>query len=599
MGEFVFYLSLIPILMIYFNKNFLRSKSSNYISSILIYSIILILVSFEFIHSNYLVQFLSINDNTISLNFVFNSEYNLMSSVVLGISILVIAYSSKFIDSENFEAHTKYFLFLIIFITSMFLFTLSNDLFSSFILWEFLGLSSYFLIGFWNKDNGAIKSSTIAFWVTRLGDLFFLSGIIVIFSIVGTLDIGALSNIDEFKVSSALEVSMLCIVIGVLTKSAQFPFNIWLPKAMKGPTPVSALIHSATMVVAGILLLYKLYPILSSSEMIKNTLLYAGIISAVASSIVAFYEEDLKKILAFSTISHIGLMFIGLGIGRPDLAYFHMFSHSFFKSMLFLFAGIIIVSKGSSYLKDLKSSISINSVLGVVLLVGCLSLSSIYFFTGSYSKEFIIFSLFNNQMHIEATIVLIGTFFTALYSAKIFLTIISFDNTNKTIRKASPCFTIPLIILGSFSLLGPITYSLFSENVLLNQVPHTFLGIVMIQILTIASFVIYYKYPNYTIEGLINIKESAYKLLDTEKIYFEIYEKVFKSTSLFIAWFDRNIIDGVINYIPFKLVSISKNLMGLQDGLAKRYATRAILFFLLLILVLSILDKLLLVEVLA
>jgi len=202
-------------------------------------------------------------------------------------------------------------------------------------------------------------------------------------------------------------------------------------------------------------------------------------------------------------------------------------------------------------------------------------------------------------MHIEATIVLIGTFFTALYSAKIFLTIISFDSSNKTIQEASFHFTVPLIILGSFSLLGPITYSLFNENVILSQVPHTSLDIIMIQMLTIASFGIYYKYPNYVKEGLVNIKESAYKLLDTEKIYYEIYEKAFKSTSLFISWFDRNIIDGVVNYIPYKLVSISKNLMCLQDGLAKRYATRAILFFLLIILVLSILDKLSLVEVLA
>ena len=186
MSQNIIFLSLVPILSIIVSRIFNSSKTLNYISPIIIYSITLIALFLNIDFSQLSIPFLTVNGYEINLLFNFIQEHILMSKVVLFISILVLYYSSKFVEPEDKRAHARYFLFLTIFISSMFLFTLSNDLFGSFIFWEILGLSSYFLIGFWNKDSEAIRSSTIAFWITRFGDLFFLAGLILIFTISGT-----------------------------------------------------------------------------------------------------------------------------------------------------------------------------------------------------------------------------------------------------------------------------------------------------------------------------------------------------------------------------------------------------------------------------
>ncbi len=594
MSQNLILLSLLPILSIMLSRISNSTKTLNYIVPITLYSIILLALFLNTDSSQLTISFLNINGNQINILFNFIQEYTLMSKVVLFVSGLVLYYSSKFIESEDKRAHARYFLFLTIFISSMFLFTLSNDLFSSFIFWEILGLSSYFLIGFWNKDSEAIRSSTIAFWITRFGDLFFLAGIILIFTISGTLSIDSINTGVESKKYN-INLPLLLIIIGVFSKSAQFPFNIWLPKAMKGPTPVSSLIHSATMVVAGVLLLFKLYPSISYNELALNFLIIIGIISCVGGAIVAFFEEDLKKILAYSTISHIGLMFLAIGIKKPDLAYFHMFSHSFFKSLLFLYAGAVITLVGTSKLELLKGSIKLKSTMGFVLIIACCSLSSIYFFTGSFSKEYIIFSLINKELYIASSAMLIGIIFTCLYSARIFFGLIDFNLSNDSEHKINSKFLIPLVLLALLSLAGPFTMSLFQDSIYIAKVPHSIGGILTLQALTIFIFYFYNIKKLDIVTSLNQFKVSSADLFKIDSIYTEIYEKVFKSTSEFIAWFDRNIIDGLINYVPFKIIYYSKKLMKIQDGQAKSYAVTAVVFFIVLILAMTIIDNFLII----
>ncbi len=589
MNTSILILSFLPILTLLIGKAFNFNRYLNYAVPILIYLIILATL-FKVTPSEISNTFLTVKNNQIDLLFNFSNSYTLMSKVVLLISILVLLYSSKFMHNESERSHSRYFLYLIVFITSMFLFTLSNDLFSSFIFWEVLGLSSYFLIGFWNKDSEAIKSSTIAFWITRFGDLFFLGGIVLIFSLTGTLSIEKINSLTSSSLIS-LEIPFILIIIGIFSKSAQFPFNIWLPKAMKGPTPVSSLIHSATMVVAGVLLLYKIHPAISSSGLSLNLIAIIGIISSVLGAIAAFFEDDLKKILAFSTISHIGLMFLAIGISKPDLAYFHMFSHSFFKSLLFLYAGVIILINGTSSLEKLKGSINIKSTAGIVLLIACCSLSSVYFFTGSYSKEFIVFSLINQKHFILSSLMLIGIIFTCLYSARIFFTLINFNTKGLKEVKINARFLIPLAILSVFSLLGFFTMGLFQTDITIIKVPHNLQSILLLQLLTFLIFFLYFRYKDSLLVRLKQFNSVSNAFFKTDFIYLEIYEKVFKSSSIFIAWFDRNIIDGIINLLPFKILQISRDLMSLQDGYAKSYALRTIIFFILFILVMSIVDS--------
>ena len=604
----ILYLSLIPILVVFLNSRLKGPKFLSFALPAIIYLTIFTLIIIYALNGATLPDhsflFLSMNENKISLDFIFNKDYLLMSLIILGISVLILAYSSKFIEFEVPARYNRYFLFLVIFISAMFLFSLSNDLFGSYIFWELLGLSSYFLIGYWNKDDEAIRSSTIAFWITRIGDLFFLAGLIIIFSEMNSLNIDYLNqNYDLFSTSKFLRFSILCISIGILTKSAQFPFNIWLSKAMKGPTPVSSLIHSATMVIAGIFLLYKIAPLLGPRSFVPNLLLYIGLISTLVASIIAFTENDLKKILAYSTISHIGLMFVAIGLRNPDLGFFHLFSHSLFKSMLFLYAGVIIIIKGSSNIEKLKGSIKFSSPLGIILLIGCLSLSSVYSFTGSFSKEFILYEIIRQGKYIELLILLISVFFTALYSSRLYfyITDLRFKNLGKvSLKDLNWVYYSPLIILAFFSLIGFWTMDIFLKYTMGNSDFSPLLEIeqninivyiLLLQILILLTFTINFFYSSQITNSLKGISTLAINTFKLDKIYIEIYESLFKSLSNFIAWFDRNIIDGLINYLPLKLLDISRVLMSLQDGIARKYAVRMIIFFILLILIMSVISN--------
>ena len=631
MKEFIIYLSLVPVLAVFLNSLLNGSRYLSYSIPTIIYLIIFTLIvvhtpknpilGFELVDrgvmlKDYSLLFFSINEVAFALNssyqvyldFIFHRDYSLMALVVLGISIFILLYSSKFIESEATTRYNRYFLFLTVFISSMFLFSLSNDLFGSFIFWELLGLSSYFLIGYWNKDDEAIKSSTIAFWITRVGDLFFLAGLIMIFCDHGHLNIDRLRESTE----TITILSVACIGIGILSKSAQFPFNIWLPKAMKGPTPVSSLIHSATMVVAGVFLLYKIHPLYSHHVFTLNLLLYIGIISTLIGSIIAFTEKDLKKILAYSTISHIGLMFVAMGLPRAaDIGYFHLFSHSLFKSMLFLYAGVIIILKGSSNIEDLKGSVKSLSPLGIILLIGCLSLSSVYAFTGSFSKEFILYEVLRQERYIELLVLLASVFFTALYSSRIYfyITDLKFKNSahKLSIKKLDWVYYSPLIILAIFSAMGFWTMDIFNNNTYrpgefihpseIGSGP-SYVGLISVnvwllflQILIFSTFAINFFYSSQIKNYLKTVSYMATEAFNLDKFHIEIYENGFKSLSKFVAWFDRNIVDGLINYIPLKLWGISRSLMGLQDGAARKYGIRMLLFFVLLALAMAIISN--------
>tara|TARA_B100000029_G_scaffold131184_1_gene124804 strand:+ start:6332 stop:8194 length:1863 start_codon:yes stop_codon:yes gene_type:complete len=596
----IIFLSILPIVSVFSNNLLKGPKQLNWILPAMVYSSILILMI-----PIYSFNVLSDINGVSSFNFIeiknfwflpitFHlgiKTYTLISLVVLGISILILIFSSKFIENESYSRYNKYFLFLTIFITSMFLFVISNDLLGSFIFWEFLGLASYFLIGFWNKDNEAIKSSTIAFWITRVGDLFFLSGIIIISSKFGTLNYILFETTSSLSNFTFISTGIVFIIIAVLTKSAQFPFNIWLPKAMKGPTPVSALIHSATMVVAGVILLGKIdSSFLTVSPLVGNSLeilFYIGLISTFVGSIMAYSETDIKKILAYSTISHIGLMYVAVGLGQGTFAEYHLFSHSFFKSMLFLLAGVVIATLGHSDLEQLKGTVKKTSLIGIILLIGCLSLSSVYLFTGSESKEAILSIVIEEGRYIELGILIISVFFTALYSSRLYfnLTDIKFKNsTNYKLQNISWRYYIPLLFLALFSAFGPITKRIFfdSTGISLHSFNLNLLYVIPIQLIIITAIIINYFYEKNIQDMSLNLKKFAKRIFDSEPIYIEIYNKCFKGLSIYIAWFDRNIIDGLINVIPIKILSTSKFLMSMQDGIARKYAIRVVLFFVLL-----------------
>ncbi len=566
-------------------------KEIYFILPFFVYLIVSFLIAFQFnLLGGVSFGYLQLFSFDLSLEFVFDSNNSLMSLLVLIISLCVITYSYKYVSNESKSRYFRYTFFLSLFISSMILFSLSNDLLSSFIFWEFLGLCSFFLIAFYNKDGEANDSSIIAFWLTRLGDLFFLLALVMIGFKYGTLNIDSINN-SFFQNSIASNFSntlpMTFIFIGVLTKCAQYPFTIWLPRAMKGPTPISALIHSATMVVAGVFLLFKLGVIIIELGSLKKFIMFFGAFTALLTSIYAFYQDDLKKILAYSTLSHIGLMLIPFGLNSGIISYFHLYSHSFFKSMLFLLAGYIILESGKSKLSELKGYLALNRPIGIILIIGCLSLVGIYPLTGSFSKEYIYYLAFLESKEIFMVLIL-SLVFTVLYSSRLLTTLISKRGTDNTgNNENSLYYLIPLIFLAALSLFGPITKDLYFNSLSGEalSISNTFLLSIQVSIFLI--FIIYYFYRE-KIKVFTNPLFTLTKpFVEIEHIFKNTYKFFFVNLGNFVAWFDRNIIDGIINIIPFSILKLSKSLQSLQNGLARTYAFRIVSYLIISLIILG------------
>jgi len=533
-------------------------------------------------------SYIKIHSSLISLIFSFNNFNLLMCLIVLVISICVLIYSYKFISNENYQRKFRYSIFLNIFISSMVLFSLSDDLLSSFIFWEFLGLCSFFLIAYYNSDVKAIYSSTMAFWITRFGDLFFLMGLIIIY--LGSQSL-SISSINNFLINSnnySDNLALFFILIGIFTKCAQYPFTIWLPRAMKGPTPVSALIHSATMVVAGIFLLFKLSSSIEFYPFIKDTIFYVGLITSLICSIYAFYENDLKGILAYSTLSHIGFMLIPIGNSAGEMGYFHLYSHSFFKSLLFLMAGYLILKFNETSINKLSGKLSFFTPYGIIFSIACLSLAGVYPLTGSFSKEYIIIDFINNRSLIDSLILIISVLFTCLYSSKLFFSIINFKRIGHDIFKKDIFYLLPMGILAFFSLTGFYTFSFFKEFTNIN-----FKNISTIELISLQFFVIFFITINYFFrdkirsysEITINIAKS---FIEIEYIYRHIYKKIFVQMGSFVGWFDRNIIDGFVNFLPYIMVNTSNYFQKIQDGFIRGYASKFLILIILSIILFGI-----------
>jgi len=541
---------------------------------------------------SYELNYIDIHSINIPLTFLFNSSNILMSIVVLLVSLCVLVYSSKFISGENLYRHFRYSLFLTVFISSMVFFSLSNDLLSSFIFWEFLGLCSFFLIAFYNHDKKAIYSSIMAFWLTRLGDLFFLMGLIIIYFGSSSMGFDEINKFLSTTPNSFNNMAFIFILIGILTKCAQYPFTVWLPRAMKGPTPISALIHSATMVVAGILLLYKMSPSISFFPFVQDSILYIGLITSLLCAIYALYEDDLKAVLAYSTLSHIGFMMIPLGQNSQNLGFFHLYSHSFFKSLLFLIAGYLIIKYNENSIKKLKNKLTLFSPVGIIFTIGCLSLAGIFPLTGSFSKEHIIINFLNVEGYIPSVILIISIIFTCLYSSKLLFNVIKIEKNNFSNFFNSfnneLLYLVPITFLGILSLLG-----FFSQNFYLNFLKISFEEITIIQLLSIQLPIIFIFILNYFYEEKIKIitndiiQISKY-FIEIENIYRTLYRNIFVQFGKFIGWFDRNIIDGIINLPPYFIVNLSSYFQKVQNGFIRGYASKFIIIIIFVIIILGI-----------
>ncbi len=527
----------------------------------------------------------------------------MMLVVVTFVSLMVHIYSLGYMKGE--ERFPTYFSFLALFTFSMLGLVVSGNLFQIYIFWELVGVSSYLLIGYYYDKPSAVAASKKAFIVTRFADLGFLVGILLLAFYGETLDFKtlianltaqqspqflAITTASLFGVS-ALTWGLTLIFIGGAGKSAMFPLHIWLPDAMEGPTPVSALIHAATMVVAGVYLVARLFPLFSLNPAALGIVTYVGLISAFLAALIACTQTDIKRILAYSTMSQIGYMMFALGVsgsgGEQGLGYtasmFHLFTHAFFKSLLFLGAGVVIHFIHSNEMKDMGGLRKYLPVTHISFLVACLAIAGIPPFAGFFSKEEILSAAFQSNKLVYA-VALITSGLTAFYMFRLYFSV--FWNKpaepNHEHGESSFSMKIPLVILAICSATaGFIHFGSFvsPDHKMLNSVLDPVFSIAPVVLglagILLASWM--YKKESDRAEKITRmfggLYKAAYKKFFIDEIYLFITKKIiFNLIGRPAAWFDRHIVDGLMNGIAYSTGLVAGWIKGIQSGRVQSYA---------------------------
>ena len=616
---FPVFLPLISFFIIVFFINFLNKKLLIYISifNIFLSTLLSFIIINDVINSNgsfeiYLFSWLNsgnlISNWSIRIDFLTST----MIFIVNIISALVQFYSIGYMKED--KSITRFFCYLNLFSFFMLFLVSSNNLLQLYLGWEGVGLCSYLLIGFWFYKKSASDAALKAFLVNRVGDMFFILGIILIFLTFNTLifsDIftslnnykGINYNFLSFDID-VLNIICLLLILGAMGKSAQIGLHTWLPDAMEGPTPVSALIHAATMVTAGVFLICKMSPLFNNSIFALNFIVFIGSLTAIFAATVALTENDIKKIIAYSTCSQLGFMFIAAGFSMYNLAIFHLVIHAFFKALLFLGAGSVIQSlKHEQNIKKMGKLWKKMPLTYFIMIIGSLALSGIPFFSGYYSKEVIVNLGLSSSLFLSKYVYFISIIVVLLTSAYSFRLIyyvfhgkinIS-KSTYVNIKESSFFILFPLIVLGFFAIFSgyffkdffihenyiqlwvtsnvPIlsNIDLHHKNYLINFIPTicAFLGILLI-------FYLYFFNQNLII-FLKNKFKSIYQLL-LNKFYFdEFYKIVFVKSIIQFSdnlWkkIDIDLIDKLgPNSLASSVKNISKFFSNLQTGYIYHY----------------------------
>ena len=540
----------------------------------------------------------------------------MMLIVVTSVSLMVHVFSLGYMKGE--ERFATYYAFLSLFTFSMLGLILSVNIFQVYIFWELVGASSFLLIGYYFSKPSAVAAAKKAFIVTRFADLGFLIGILILGFYGGTLDIGLLierltatqsAEFINMTTASFLGASMLTwglslIFIGGAGKSAMFPLHIWLPDAMEGPTPVSALIHAATMVVAGVYLVARLFPIFSMDPSSLSLVTYIGAFSAFFAAVIACTQTDIKRVLAYSTMSQIGYMMFALGIsklgGEEGLGYmaslFHLFTHAFFKSLLFLGAGAVIHMVHSNEMKDMGGLRKLMPITHIAFLIACLAIAGIPPFAGFFSKEEILTAAFHSNKLIYG-VALFTAALTSFYMFRLYFSI--FWSKESTLQhhhgEGTWSMKLPLLILAACAVLvGFVPFSNFitSDGKALETHIDLIFSIAPVGLTLIAITIAAYLYkkendkPSKLAAQFGILYQAAFKKFYVDELYLFITKKIiFPFIGQPIAWADKNIVDGFMLLLGKTTAKISFKIKGIQSGKVQNYT----LYFFGGILILSIL----------
>ncbi|MGB7290976.1 MAG: NADH-quinone oxidoreductase subunit L [Thermodesulfobacteriota bacterium] len=504
----------------------------------------------------------------------------IMFFIVSLVSLVVQVYSLGYMSEESPPSLGRYYTFHSLFAFSMLGFVASLNLLQIYIFWELVGLCSYLLIGFWYTRPEASRAAVKAFWVTRFGDVGFAIGMVLLWGATGTFFLPELFAKAPDVSKQLITVCMFLILFGAMGKSAQFPLHVWLPDAMEGPTPVSALIHAATMVVAGIYLVLRLFPLFELTPDVLVFALWIGSITSLLGASLALVQNDIKRILAYSTVSQIGYMFAALGAGAQGISFFHLFTHAFFKSLLFLGAGCIIHALHTNNIWEMGKLGKRMPHIAILFLIGSLSLSGIFPFSGHFSKDEILMWMHVKGLDIHFLILLITAFLTAFYMFRAFFVVFFGDRESSAtkIRKTPWIMSLPMWILailtvfagfGASKFFGFLGYRLEQYHARLEYLP------LIASISGIALAWSFYQ-VGYLSPALIYSRLSPFALALERKfwiddIYTWIYRNILDGLSSLCGWFDRYIVDGFVNLIAYSAKLTSERLRTMQTGRTQDY----------------------------
>lgn len=575
---------------------------------------------------------------TIDMGFSIDALSIVMLLVVTVVASMVQIYSVGYMHGD--PRYPRYYAYHSLFAAAMLALVIADNILLMFMSWELVGLTSYFLIGFWFEKPSAMRAAKKAFLVTRVGDVGFLAGLILLYLQTGSMNLfgeaGIFENLNNLQgfvhigpwVISLAAMAGLLLFCGAVGKSAQFPLHVWLPDAMEGPTPVSALIHAATMVAAGVFLVARMYPVFLSdtSGVALNVVAYVGAFTALFAATIGLAQNDIKRVLAYSTISQLGYMIMALGVFGYVAAMFHLMTHAFFKAQLFLGSGSVIHGTGTQDIRDMGGLKRKMPVTYWTMLISTLALCGIPFTAGGFSKEEILTVAFHTNK-IVFVAGCIGAFLTAFYMFRLVFRTFHGQPRNPEIHahESPRVMLVPLIILASLAILSGYVGMPFNhghlnvfEHILaptlgehfehmMPHIPHGF-SLPVFLIGTLAAFagiglatIIWYK-PILKIERLEPSFGWLAKIVENKYYIDEIYQATIirglmlaaaaqfwfdkwvidyaivngvgylsMVTSRVWAWFDRNFVDGLVNLVGETTKLSGRALRYLQTGVVEQY----------------------------
>jgi NADH-quinone oxidoreductase subunit L len=565
-----------------------------------------------------------------------DAQSTIMVCLVSLVALLVQVYSMGYLHDEPKAALGRYYTYQSLFAFSMIGLALSPNFLQLFMCWELVGLCSYLLIGFWYQRPAAARAAVKAFWITKAGDVGFLIGIVLLWRQSGTFD---LTEIHSLAASGALPLAGLsvitfCIYLGAMGKSAQFPLHVWLPDAMEGPTPVSALIHAATMVTAGVYLLVRTEWLFALTPDVLLIVAWIGAFTALLAAVLACVQDDIKRVLAYSTVSQLGYMMTAIGAGVASAGFFHLLTHGLFKALLFLGAGAVIHAVGSNDLPRMGGLARRMPQTTVVFIIGTLSLAGIPLFGGYLSKEEILGAVWAGGLTGPFALLMLVAFLTAFYMFRVvFLAFFGAPAPVRAMAPTTPFATPPRVAHAA------LHNEAVPEGAHVNEVPHaheppatmllplwtlailtmavglsTTLGVgrvlsdpapgeaaspawltpSAVGVATAGILLAWLTYQRRAIDGARlaamfgPIRRAALAKFWIDDLFEGFYGIVLLGFSRMVGWVDRYLVDGVLNVLSAWTLVLGDELRGIQTGRAQDYVYGVAVGILILVLLMQL-----------